>query len=264
VRLEALDALVQVLELAHGEGEEVPSLAGDFSKIHCPNLNEAALLQKADALVACFAQMQPALRGEVLAVMRTIAGGQRGDLVRFGYASAAAPQALPRGQDTVAYTYAVAGCVGEFWTRICAIQTPGFARIPVQHLVELGRLFGQGLQLVNILRDLPEDLRMGRCYLPSEELSALGLSVSELFNNPKKVRPVFEHWLGQAEAWLEAGEAYGKGIRGRRLRFSVALPRLLGQETLALLRRYPSLETPHRVRVTRSVVLKCALKASMN
>jgi farnesyl-diphosphate farnesyltransferase len=121
-----------------------------------------------------------------------------------------------------------------------------------------------GLQLVNILRDLPEDLRMGRCYLPLEALQEAKLKVSDLLENPAKARPVFEHWLMQAEAWLEAGAAYTKGIRGRRLRFSVALPRLLGVETLALLRRHPPLETGHRLRVTRGTVLKCALKALLS
>ncbi len=268
VRLEALDALMQALESAHENecGSECgsDSLTALLAEIQCPNPAEAALLRKAEELVGCFARLQAPLREEVLSVLRTITGGQRGDLVRFGYASASAPQALPRAEDTVAYTYAVAGCVGEFWTRICALQTPGFSRLQTAELIELGRIFGQGLQLVNILRDLPEDLRMGRCYLPLEALQEAKLKVSDLLENPTKARPVFEHWLMQAEVWLEAGAAYTKGIRGRRLRFSVALPRLLGVETLALLRRNPPLETGHRLRVTRGTVLKCALKALLS
>ena len=239
----------------------LPALAESFGTMRCTNPHEAALLRQADALVACFARLPEALRSEVLAVLRTITAGQRGDLVRFGYASEAAPQILPREEDTVAYTYAVAGCVGEFWTRICVLQIPGFARIPVPQLMELGRLFGQGLQLVNILRDLPEDLRMGRCYLPATALEAANVSLSDLLQNPEKARPVFEHWLTRAEEWLLAGAAYVDGIRGRRLRFSVAMPRLLGVETLALLRRHPPLETSHRIRVSRGTVFKCAAKA---
>lgn len=261
VRLEALDAFIRALESAHEDGGTAGSLAASFASVNCPNRAEAALLRNVDELVGCFARLQTRLRAEVLGVLRTITGGQRGDLVRFGYASASAPQALPRAEDTVAYTYAVAGCVGEFWTRICDLQAPGFARLPVAQLIELGRLFGQGLQLVNILRDLPEDLRMGRCYLPAEALQEANVSAADLLQKPVQARPVFEHWLAQADAWLAAGEVYCKGIRGRRLRFSVALPRLLGQETLALLRRHPPLETGYRLRVTRGTVLKCALKA---
>ena len=50
------------------------------------------------------------------------------------------------------------------------------------HLISLGRYkeeelfakgirFGKGLQMINILRDIPEDLRFGRCYIPSEALA---------------------------------------------------------------------------------------------
>ena len=266
-RLEALDAFIHALESADAHAPDQDALANlneSFATLRCTNPHEAALLLQADNLVACFARLSEPLKREVLAVLRTITDGQRGDLVRFGYASESAPQILPREEDTVAYTYAVAGCVGEFWTRICDLQIPGFARVPVSQLLEQGRLFGQGLQLVNILRDLPEDLRMGRCYLPSDALEAAALSPTDLLQNPVKARPVFEHWLARAEKWLLAGEAYVAGIRGRRLRFSVAMPRLLGLETLALLRRHPPLETRHRVRVSRATVLKCAVKAMMS
>jgi len=260
-RLEALEALMRALTAARETQESPSELGAMFAQMGCSNPDEARLLQKADALVACFSGLTTPVRTEVFSVLQTITAGQRGDLLRFGYASALAPQALLRSSDTTAYTYAVAGCVGEFWTRICALQMPGFSRIPVPELLELGRHLGQGLQLVNILRDLPEDLRMGRCYLPLEELEEAGLSAQDLLQNPTKARPIFDRWLAQAEAWLRAGEAYVSGIRGRRLRFSVALPRLLGMETLTLLRRNPPLETPHRVRVSRSTVLRCALKA---
>jgi len=270
-RLEALDRLLRALERANREDKTAEKdtdptelLAASYQKLRCSKNEEAVLLQKADALVVCFAALSPALRSEVLLVMRTIVSGQRGDLIRFGYASAASPQALLKAADTVAYTYSVAGCVGEFWTRICALQTPGFSRLQVSELVDLGRLFGQGLQLVNILRDLPEDLRMGRCYLPLESLEAAGLSMADLVQHPARARAVFEHWHAQAAEWLQAGEGYVKGIRGWRLRFSVTLPRLLGMETLGLLQRHPPLETAHRLRVSKSVVWRCILKSCLS
>jgi farnesyl-diphosphate farnesyltransferase len=260
-RLEALEALIGALQTACKTGRSPCELETVFAQMGCSNPAEARLLKTADALVGCFAVLPAPLRAEVFSVLQTITAGQRGDLLRFGYASASAPQALLRAADTVAYTYAVAGCVGEFWTRICALQMPGFSRIPVAELLDHGRRLGQGLQLVNILRDLPQDLRMGRCYLPAEELEAVGLSPADLLEHPVHARPLFERWVAQAEEWLAAGEAYVAGIRGRRLRFSVALPRLLGTETLALLRRNPPLETTQRIRVSRGTVARCALKA---
>ena len=62
------------------------------------------------------------------------------------------------------YTYLVAGCVGPFWSQVCALSDPRLRHLPGDH--ELAVEFGKGLQWVNILRDIPEDHRQGRYYLP--------------------------------------------------------------------------------------------------
>ncbi len=259
-RLESLAAFETAL-LPDGGGsiESVmePLLAG----LACSHPGEARLLQQINPILASYHGLQAPLRNEIQAVLTLIIGGQRGDLLRFGYASEDAPQSLPSAADTEAYTYAVAGCVGEFWTRLCALQLPAFGRLPIEELQWLGRRFGQGLQLVNILRDLPADLRAGRCYLPADELRAIGLAPADLLRRPEQARPVFERWLETASEWLAAGAAYVRGINGHRVRFSVGLPRRLGEETLALLRRHPPLETHYRLRVRRSTVLRTALGA---
>ncbi len=256
-RIEALDAFSNALI----DRDHEP-LANSFQTLSCTSPSEARLLKNADALLSCYHALPPALREETLSVLSTITRGQRGDLIRFGYASEAVPQAMQTAADTESYTYAVAGCVGEFWTRVCAIQLPEFAKLPVPTLLELGRNFGKGLQLVNILRDLPADLRAGRCYLPLEELQAENLTPADLLREPARARSILDRWLSKAESWLNDGEAYVRGIRGWRLRFSVALPRRLGLETLSLLRRTPPLETQNRVRVTRLTVLRCAIASA--
>ncbi|NBW87575.1 MAG: hypothetical protein EBR23_12335, partial [Planctomycetia bacterium] len=82
--------------------------------------------------------------------------------------------ALANASDLQAYTYSVAGCVGEFWTRITRAHLFPVAPLDDAKLLHDGVRFGQGLQLVNILRDLPRDLRQGRCYLPLDRLRAIG------------------------------------------------------------------------------------------
>ncbi len=259
LRLESLAAFESAL-LPNGR-EAIPSIKPLLAGLICPHPGEARLLGQIEPLLETYHRLPPALRHEIQTVVTLIIGGQRGDLLRFGYASADAPQSLPSAADTEAYTYAVAGCVGEFWTRLCALQLRDFHRDPLEKLLLLGRRFGQGLQLVNILRDLPADLRTGRCYLPADELRSIGLAPADLLRRPEQARPVFARWLQTAEEWLSAGEAYVRGINGRRLRFSVSLPRRLGEETLALLRRHPPLETPFRLRVHRSTVLRTAVDA---
>lgn len=253
VRHEALEAFDAALQ------RDLPiSLLRKFPGLMVDHPGEQELLSRSAELLEAV-QAQPSdVQQELRRLMTIIIRGQRDDLERFGSAHAEAPVALHNSVDLVAYTYAVAGCVGEFWTQICALRLPNFARTPIETLREQGRLFGQGLQLVNILRDLPEDLRAGRCYLPQDELATCGINPAQLLITPAAARPVLEHWLQRAEQSLDQGAAYEQGIRGVRLRFSVSIPRRIGYATLQTLRRLPSLETPNRVKVGRSTVLKCA------
>ena len=67
--------------------------------------------------------------------------------------------------ELTAYCYAVAGCVGEMLTDLFLhhCQSLERQRSTMRHLA---RRFGQGLQMVNILKDLWEDRRRGICWLP--------------------------------------------------------------------------------------------------
>ncbi|MBX3219919.1 MAG: squalene/phytoene synthase family protein [Labilithrix sp.] len=74
--------------------------------------------------------------------------------------------ALADIDDLRRYAYAVAGIVGELLTDLFAIADPrvAAARAPLD---ADAAAFGEGLQLVNILKDAPADAREGRAYLPT-------------------------------------------------------------------------------------------------
>jgi farnesyl-diphosphate farnesyltransferase len=58
----------------------------------------------------------------------------------------------------------------------------------------LGRAYGSGLQLINILRDMGADLAARRCYLPADALAAAGLTPADLARDPAHLAhlaPVF-------------------------------------------------------------------------
>ena len=63
------------------------------------------------------------------------------------------------------YCYAVAGIVGELLTELFVHDCPALARVK-ETLVETQVAFGEGLQLVNILKDEAQDAKEGRVYLP--------------------------------------------------------------------------------------------------
>ena len=66
-----------------------------------------------------------------------------------------------------AYCYVVAGIVGELLTELFLIGEPRLAAAAAE-LRQRSRAFGEGLQLVNILKDSASDAVEGRRYLPRE------------------------------------------------------------------------------------------------
>jgi farnesyl-diphosphate farnesyltransferase len=64
------------------------------------------------------------------------------------------------------YCYAVAGIVGEMLTELFLLASPSLAP-HAETLRERAPVFGEALQLVNILRDSRSDAKEGRLYLPA-------------------------------------------------------------------------------------------------
>lgn len=177
-------------------------------------------------------------RDEIEAVWQTIQEGQAFDQARFGREGCPNPPTsrtvgdngrnrLLSADELDRYTYLVAGCVGEFWTRICSRRIPGFARLPDGEMSALGINFGKGLQLVNILRDRHADLEIGRVYVPGERLAET---------------------LALARRHLDDAARYVAAVKGFRLRAACVLPLLLARETLDLVERFPDAT---RVKVSR-------------
>ena len=99
--------------------------------------------------------------------------------------------------------------------------------------------FGKALQLTNILRDVPRDLRLGRSYLPMDQLEPLGLKPPELLDVQlgQRAWPVLEEGINTALAHYAAAEAYLLAIPRScfRLRLAVLWPMLIGLATLSKL-----------------------------
>jgi farnesyl-diphosphate farnesyltransferase len=215
--------------------------------------------------VALLDRLAPADVTRIRKVIATITTGQDHDLVRF--ASASAPNIVPLRSDEEldAYTYEVAGCVGEFWTEICRAHLFASARLDDSRLLEEGVRFGKGLQLVNILRDLPVDLRGGRCYLPEPALREAGLSPADLVDPTQeaRLRPIYGRYLERADAHLQAGWSYTNRLPRKlvRVRLACAWPILIGFRTLALLRAGRILNPDQRLKVSRSEVKGLMLKS---
>jgi farnesyl-diphosphate farnesyltransferase len=231
-----------------------------LKEIQPENAAERHLLENLERVLGAVEELPEGDRREIVALLRKITRGQELDVTRFPDAQTL--RGLETAEELDEYTYLVAGCVGEFWTRVCGAHLPKYGRAEPEELRRLGRGFGQGLQLVNILRDLPEDIRNGRCYLPMSELRAAGVTeVEELRQDLRRAGPVFEVWRQKALGCQEEGRRYIEGIRPWRVRFACLLPWALGVRTLKLLGEKSPLERPERVKVGRKEVARMMRRA---
>jgi farnesyl-diphosphate farnesyltransferase len=221
---------------------------------------EGALLKKVETSLALLQALAPDDLRRVREVLEIITSGQELDLRRFAGASGEKTIALQTDAELDDYTYRVAGCVGEFWTKMCRAHLFREAQLDETRLLADSVRFGKGLQLVNILRDLPVDLQKARCYLPADGLAGIGLSPEDLLQptNESRLRPFYNTWLDRAEGHLAAGWAYTNALpRGQvRVRLACAWPILIGVETIKLLRVANVLDPSRRIKISRAAVRK--------
>jgi len=254
--VQRLDALQKLRARILGRSS-APLNFGEFAKQQASSA-ERLLLEKVEDSLALLQKFSAADQQRVRGVLDIIAGGQELDLQRFDGASAENIVALKSANELDDYTYRVAGCVGEFWTQICRAHLFPRAELEDAQLFGDSIRFGKGLQLINILRDLPADLRKGRCYLPSLELDQAGLMPSLLLSpvNESRFRPLYHRYLDVAESHLQAGWNYTNALpRGQvRVRLACAWPILIGIKTIQRLRAVNVLELRQGVKASRGEV----------
>jgi len=78
------------------------------------------------------------------------------------------PRSYATMEELRVYSYRVASVVGLWLTERFGNHDP--------EVLERAAALGHGMQLTNILRDVGEDLRRGRCYLPLDRMSAHGVT----------------------------------------------------------------------------------------
>ena len=215
---------------------------------------ELELLLRVPELLECFKAMSPRQQGLIRDVIATITQGQLNDLEYFSHGSGEAITAFAASSELDRYTYQVAGCVGEFWT-LLGFETlgDGFSEHSPDALVEMGVRYGKGLQLINILRDLPQDLRAGRCYLPVADPQDREALMME-----------FRRHCGLAEVLIQQGFDYSAQLRKRRLRMASVLPTMIAEGTLEQLRQASWEQLESGIKVSRARVYGCLLQALLH
>jgi len=243
-RVKRVSALQQLQNLSH-----VPELGAIADRQ--TSVAEKQLLERLEDCVVAVGQFDEADGRRIQELLKTIVGGQIFDLQRFPGETEKELVALSSDEELDRYTYMVAGCVGEFWTKMCVAHVAALRDWKTDEMSALGVRFGKGLQLVNVLRDIPKDLRIGRCYLPVKEPQAL-LDP----RNAEAIRAIYGRWLDVAVAHLDAGWQYTMRIprSERRLRLACIWPIWIGLMTIARLRRGNPLDPARRIKISRGEV----------
>ncbi len=227
--------------------------------------------QLLSALDECFGVFQICTQDDQARISRlllTLTQGMVMDLTTFPPEHEGGVVALKSRQDLDQYAYYVAGCVGEFWTDMHVAHRSSLARWDVEKMKQWGICFGKGLQMTNILRDLAHDLRLGRCYLPLEELTPHGLSPEHLLepSTIANIRPILHELLALTLEHYRWGWAYTLAIPRRevRMRLACAWPLLIGFRTLDLVARADNLLDPSiKVKISRAGVYRILLASTL-
>lgn len=236
-----------------GDAQVLWSIETEFAGQNAPSLPGQPERELLASMPQAFAMLESAPEPDgtmVREVVTTLTRGMEFDLKTFPSEDSGRMAALQDYAALDSYTYMVAGCVGEFWTGISMAHAPALGGWDANDMSEKGVRFGKALQLTNVLRDVPKDLRLGRCYLPESWLSAAGLSPNCLLkpSNANAARPVLYDGIEKALEHFTAAEEYVLAIPGRclRLRLAALWPVLIGLATLARLARNDGWLDPDR------------------
>ena len=219
------------------------------------------LLSSLPQALAMLQDCQEVDRDPIRRVLVTLTQGMEMDLTTFPAEDSVGIVALETCADLDSHLYYAAGCVGEFWTAITMAHAPALRRWEPQVMSEAGVRFGKALQLTNVLRDVPKDLMVGRCYLPRAELAQIGVGPEELLDPAAGpgARPVLVGGIELALGHYAAAEEYLLAIPRRcwRLRLAALWPVIIGLATLAELASNPRwLDPAHPSRVSRGWVYR--------
>jgi phytoene/squalene synthetase len=171
--------------------------------------------------------------------------------------------------DLQRYCYFVAGTVGHMLTELFILEMNLEPGSPVaQQLIERAEAYGTGLQLVNILKDITDDLHRGWSFVPRTLCRASGLRSQDLADASmlsaahRAVAPLFD--LTRLNLDRALNYALAVPTEHREIRLFCLLPLWLAVKTVGLAYGNDAMfTTDQEVKVTRAevedVISRCTM-----
>lgn len=214
---------------------------------------ERELLHKFSKILAVYDALPAADRPLFSDLVGGVAAGMEMDVNAF---PGGTPAAFKTGRDLERYCALIGGKPGVFWARLYrnAIRSASRGAGDFPHEKD-AEMIGSALQITNILKDLAADLRLGRCYLPQEDLDTRNLRPEDLLDpaNMERLREITFKWTYWALDRLDQCEAFVAAIPKTELalRAAVIWPVYWAMDTLAETAQSNLLDPADRPRVGR-------------
>jgi len=242
-------------------GEEITQLTREIEG-GSDNPYEKILIENLRPCLTAFNQISDEQKPFILEVARAVCDGMQIDLQTFPQEKNAPATAFQTEKELENYCRLMGGKPGKFWSQLIFQTT----QIPAdkETFFTLGEHIGDALQIVNILRDLPKDLQIGRCYFPQEDLQKYGLTPADLSDvkNSARFEPVKQKWLAWGLTRLQDGIPYFRWLPKTQpgQRAAVAWPVLWAADTLQKIDQTPNLlDVKQRVKIPRSTIYRTIL-----
>lgn len=205
-----------------------------------PTTSEGKLLNNFKDTANAFNQLPKTDQALIQEVVLAVIAGMEIDLKNFG-SSKESLKAFVTTDELENYIHHIGGEPGRFWTKVCLAYGPSIQIKSREKWIEDGIAFGKGLQMVNILRDIPEDIQNGRCYIPSTLLKEHDLVPQDLLNDEKLTTflTLYHNLIDQTIDRLSHGYRYIDQFPENNFRLKAAVwwPLSIGLKTLGRLRQ---------------------------
>jgi farnesyl-diphosphate farnesyltransferase len=195
--------------------------------------DERALLANLDLCLDEYKTLTPRHKKIVLEVVTSVCRAMEWDLSYFPSEDAELLKVVMSDEATISYCNDMGGEPGIFWAKLLLDGKKD------EDFILKAKMIGRALQITNILRDINDDIKIGRCYLPLTDLADHNLMPQDLLEKKsyKKLRPVIYKWIDWGVDNLMAAPYFFNKIP--RLRFgaraSVAWPVLWSLDTFYML-----------------------------
>jgi farnesyl-diphosphate farnesyltransferase len=163
-------------------------------------------------------------------------------------------------QDLERYCYYVAGTVGHLLTELFGQQT-SVTKQRYARMKSLATSFGLGLQLTNIIKDVADDRRRGRNFVPRQLCLSAGITPEQVQGHGtfRESRQVMDQLIDKAKEHLCDALEYSTALprRSFRVRAFCLTSFYFAVRTLRLAEHDPRLLDPnHKLKITRGEVYR--------